>query len=150
MRDEEILTFRPVDHSNYFAIMKLEMAPGQETFLDSNAWPLAEAAYVEGFTPEAVYLGETSIGLVSWGPCYPDYAYDAPAEDGSTIIDHVMIARPVPGTAALADVSSAYSSKRCHVEGAGNQTDRTDAAPGKRCGGETPRVSGLSGVRHDP
>ncbi|MGY8997498.1 MAG: hypothetical protein ACKVH7_13735, partial [Alphaproteobacteria bacterium] len=68
MNTSERLTFREVDIANYYPVMKLEMVPGQERFLDSNAWPLAEAAFVTGFKPEAVYLGETLIGLVSWGP----------------------------------------------------------------------------------
>ncbi len=91
------LTFRAVDITNYYPVMKLEMVPGQEKFLDSNAWPLAEAVYVAGFTPEAVYLDEILIGLVSWGPYYPDYGYEKPPEKGSLIIDHIMIAAPFQG-----------------------------------------------------
>jgi diamine N-acetyltransferase len=114
------LTFRPVDLQNYFAVMKLEMVPGQERFIDSNAWPLAEAAYVEGFTPEAVYLGETLIGLVSWGPYYPGYAYDKAPQEGSTIIDHVMLARPYQGrglgrrivTSLIARLSQRHGARR--------------------------------------
>jgi len=97
MTDGPALELRPVTLANYYPIMMLEMAPGQERFLDSNAWPLAEAAYVAGFTPEAVYRGEELIGLVSWGPYYPGYAYDQPPEEGSMIIDHVMIARSLQG-----------------------------------------------------
>lgn len=91
------LTFRAVDITNYNLVMNLEMVPGQEKFLDSNAWPLAEAVYVAGFTPEAVYLDETLIGLVSWGPYYPDYGYEKPPEKGSLIIDHIMVAAPFQG-----------------------------------------------------
>ncbi|MBN33294.1 MAG: hypothetical protein CMM46_00690 [Rhodospirillaceae bacterium] len=94
---QPVLELRPVTLANYYEVMKLEMAPGQERFLDSNAWPLAEAAYVTGFTPEAVYLDGTLIGLVSWGPYYPGYAYDEPPETGSLIIDHVMIDQPHQG-----------------------------------------------------
>jgi diamine N-acetyltransferase len=94
MNTSERLTFREVDIANYYPVMKLEMVPGQERFLDSNAWPLAEAAFVTGFKPEAVYLGETLIGLVSWGPYYPDYGYEKTPETGSLIIDHIMIAAP--------------------------------------------------------
>jgi diamine N-acetyltransferase len=93
----EALTFRPVDITNYYPVMKLEMVPGQEKFLDSNAWPLAEATYVAGLTPEAVYLDDTLIGLVSWGPYYPDYGYEEAPEAGSYIIDHIMIAAPWQG-----------------------------------------------------
>ena len=91
------LELRPVDIANYYPVMKLEMVPGQEKFLDSNAWPLAEAAYIGGFTPEAVYLDDTLIGLVSWGPYYPDYGYGKPPETGSFIVDHIMIAAAFQG-----------------------------------------------------
>ncbi|MDG2480467.1 MAG: GNAT family N-acetyltransferase [Alphaproteobacteria bacterium] len=97
MSNPAVPEFRAVDLGNCIAIMELEMVAGQEKFLDSNAFPLAEAAYVEGFTPQAVYLDEELIGLVSWGPYYPDYGYEQPPEAGSNIIDHVMIAAPFQG-----------------------------------------------------
>jgi len=97
MSNPAVLEFRAVNLGNCIAIIDLKMLPGQEKFLDSNAYPLAEAAYVEGFTPEAVYLDEELIGLVSWGPYYPDYGYELPPESGSTIIDHVMIAASFQG-----------------------------------------------------
>jgi diamine N-acetyltransferase len=82
-----------VDLGNYYPIMMLEVAADQGEFAWTNSAPLAEAAYVPGFLPRALYLGDEPVGLGLWGPFYPGYAYDGPAEPGAYIIDHVMIDR---------------------------------------------------------
>jgi len=87
------LSLRDVDLGNYYPIMMLELADDQTDYVWTNSGPLAEAAYVPGFWPRALYLGEEPIGLGLWGPFYPGYAYDHPAEPGAYIIDHVMVDR---------------------------------------------------------
>ncbi len=87
------LRLADVDLGNYYAIMMLELADDQKDFVWTNSGPLAEAAYLPGFRARAVYLGDEPIGLGLWGPYYPGYVYDGPAEAGSYIIDHLMIDR---------------------------------------------------------
>jgi diamine N-acetyltransferase len=87
------LYLRDVDLGNYYPIMMLELAPDQTEFVWTNSGPLAEAAYIPGFRPRALYLDDEPIGLGLWGPFYPGYAYDGPPEPGAYIIDHVMVDR---------------------------------------------------------
>jgi len=91
------LHLRDVDLGNYYPIMMLELSPDQTAFVWTNSGPLAEAAYVPGFRPRALYLGDEPIGLGLWGPYYPDYAYGEPPEAGAYIIDHVMVDRQHQG-----------------------------------------------------
>ena len=90
-RDEPDLHLRDVDLSNYYPVMMLELADDQRDFVWTNSGPLAEAAYVPGFRPRALYLGDDPVGLGLWGPYYPGYAYESAPESGAYIIDHVMI-----------------------------------------------------------
>ncbi len=92
-RDEPALYLRDVDLSNYYPVMMLELADDQRDFVWTNSGPLAEAAYVPGFRPRALYLGDDPVGLGLWGPYYPGYAYESAPEPGAYIIDHVMIDR---------------------------------------------------------
>jgi diamine N-acetyltransferase len=86
-----------VDLGNYYPIMMLEVADDQAEFAWTNSAPLAEAAYVPGFVPRALYLGDEPIGLGLVGPFYPGYVYDGPPEPGAYIIDHVMVDRRYQG-----------------------------------------------------
>ncbi len=88
---EPDLHLRDVDLGNYYPIMMLELADDQRDYVWTNSGPLAEAAYVPGFRPRALYLGNDPIGLGLWGPYYPSYAYESAPETGAYIIDHVMI-----------------------------------------------------------
>jgi diamine N-acetyltransferase len=94
---DDDLHLRDVDLGNYYPIMMLELSPDQTEFAWTNSGPLAEAAYVPGFRPRALYLGDAPIGLGLWGPYYPGYAYDQPPEAGAYIVDHVMVDRHFQG-----------------------------------------------------
>ena len=52
------LRLADVDLGNHYAIMMLELADDQKDFVWTNSGPLAEAAYIPGFRPRAVYLGD--------------------------------------------------------------------------------------------
>jgi diamine N-acetyltransferase len=76
---------------NFHDVMALQTAPEQAGFVGSNAESLAECAYIEGFVPRAVCLNDDIVGLVVWGPYYPDLRYNEPPEQQTYILDHVMI-----------------------------------------------------------
>jgi len=91
------LELRPVDVTNYARIIALELAPGQEAYVASNAKALAEAAYVAGQEVAGAWLGDQPVGLAAWGPYYVDDDYLGSPEKGSSILEHVMIAAPFQG-----------------------------------------------------
>jgi len=76
---------------NFHDVMALQTAPEQAGFVGSNAESLAECAYIEGFTPRAVCLGDEIVGMVTWGPYYPDTKYQESPEQNTYILDHLMI-----------------------------------------------------------
>lgn len=101
--DRPAITLRPVDIGNYFAVMRLSVRPEQAGYLGfgtsqyPNEFALAEAAYVPGFTPRAVYHGDELVGLIVWGPYHAGYRFQDPPVAGTWMLDHVMIAREHQG-----------------------------------------------------
>ena len=68
-RELSALRLRDVDLGNYYpTVMMLELADDQRDFIWTNSGPLAEAAYVPGFRPRALYLDDEPVGLGLWGP----------------------------------------------------------------------------------
>jgi len=80
-----------VSLDNLYQVLALQTTPEQAGFVGTNAESLAECAYIEGFRPRAVYLGDEVIGLVVWGPYYPNLGYQDPPEPETYILDHLMI-----------------------------------------------------------
>ncbi len=101
--EKPAITLRPVDRGNYFRVMRLAVTPEQAGFLGfgTSAYPnefaLAEAAYVPGFTPRAVYHRDEPVGLIVWGPYHARYNFQEPPLPGTWMLDHVMIAREHQG-----------------------------------------------------
>ena len=67
------VAFRPVTGDNWQAVVRLTVAPGQEDFVASNTYSLAQAAYQSGLVPLAVYAtnadgqgGETLVGFAMY------------------------------------------------------------------------------------
>lgn len=62
-RTPPTVALRPVTGDNWQAVVRLALAPGQEDFVASNAYSLAQAAYQPGLIPLAVYA--TDAGSTS-------------------------------------------------------------------------------------
>src|SRR5690348_10609217 len=74
---------RPIDKSNWQTCVRLKVVPGQENFVATNVYSLAQAAYEPILTPMGVYDGETMVGFVM----YTNRA----ADDGRHWIVRVMV-----------------------------------------------------------
>ena len=59
-----MISLRSITRDNYLECMRLKVAPEQEGFVASNAFSLANAAYVPGCTPLAIYADETMVGFI--------------------------------------------------------------------------------------
>jgi len=88
---------RPVNIGNYYQILKLELAPGQSTYVWSNGDQLAEAAYVPDLTAQAIYHEGEPAGLACWGPYHPEFRFAEPAEPGSWCLAHLMVGAHLQG-----------------------------------------------------
>jgi RimJ/RimL family protein N-acetyltransferase len=86
-----VLRLVEITLANYRGVMALETTPEQVCFVADNAEALADCIYVEGFTPRAAMLGDDVVGLVVWGPYYPDERYQEPPEPNVYQLDHVML-----------------------------------------------------------
>jgi diamine N-acetyltransferase len=68
---------RDVTKENWQESVRLKLAPGQESFVASNAYSLAESKFMPTFVPQAVYTSAetdgaaTMVGFVMYG-FYPD------------------------------------------------------------------------------
>lgn len=60
------ITLQPVTRDNWHAVTKLAVAEGQENFVAPNVYSLAQAAYVPGMLPQAMYDGATLVGFVMY------------------------------------------------------------------------------------
>jgi diamine N-acetyltransferase len=58
------VTLAPVTRENYHAVCKLPTEPGDEKFVATNAYSLAQAAYEPGCEPFAVMAGDELVGFV--------------------------------------------------------------------------------------
>jgi diamine N-acetyltransferase len=63
-RDRIRVSLRPVTRDNWMDCARLTVADGQEAFVASNVFSLAEAAYTPGRTPFAVCRGGAVVGFV--------------------------------------------------------------------------------------
>ena len=65
------VTLREIITANWQECVNLTLAPGQEHFVSSNAYSLAESKFQPTFVPLAIYAGEAMVGFVMYG-YYPD------------------------------------------------------------------------------
>lgn len=62
------VTLREVNRQNWYWVTQLKVADNQQTFVADNSFSLAQAAYVTGFVPLAVYSeGEQLVGFFMYG-----------------------------------------------------------------------------------
>lgn len=55
-----------IDQSNWEDIVDLQLEESQETYVSSNAYSLAEAAYSKECVPRAIFAGATPVGFVMY------------------------------------------------------------------------------------
>lgn len=70
------VTLRPITKENYRQTIELKVAPGQEEFVASNVYSLAQAKVYPDFAPLAIYADDTLVGFLMVGP---DDEYHYPA-----------------------------------------------------------------------
>jgi diamine N-acetyltransferase len=97
------IALAPVTRENYRAVCKIPTEPGDEKFVASNPFSLAQAAYEPGFEPDAIMAGGEMVGFVM---C------DRDAKTGDQWICRLMIAagkrRQGFGRAAMEAVLARY------------------------------------------
>ncbi len=62
----QALTLRPIDADNFWDIIGLEVADGQQDFVLSNAVSIAQARVQPECVPLAIYNGNTPVGFVMY------------------------------------------------------------------------------------
>lgn len=58
------MELKPIDRSNYWDCITLEVEESQAYFVADNMQSLVEAAYEEGLYPLGIYHGETMVGFL--------------------------------------------------------------------------------------
>lgn len=66
------ITLRPVDGTNWYAVTQLSVSEQQRSFVASNAFSLAQAAYTPQACPLAIYAGEQPVGFLLYA-CDTDF-----------------------------------------------------------------------------
>lgn len=64
----EAVELRDVDKTNWNQVCRLRVEDYQSTFVASNTFSLAEAAYTDDCYPRAIYFGGEPVGFAMW--CY--------------------------------------------------------------------------------
>lgn len=97
----------PVTRDNFMAVVRLEVAPDQRSYVATNAFSLAESKYFLELKPWAIYAGQELVGFVMYG---------LDEESGQVWIIRLMIAADQQGkgygraamTQALVDIRQQY------------------------------------------
>ena len=76
------ITLRPVDGSNFRKCVDLKVADGQENFVASNVFSIAQSKIYPHLVPLAAYAGDELVGFAM---------YECNPQTGSHWIDRVMI-----------------------------------------------------------
>jgi len=79
------ITLRPITSHNFLECINLELAPGQETWIASNLYSIAQAKVEPCRKSYAIYAGEELVGFVMYN--------DEPLEDGTYRLSRLMIDR---------------------------------------------------------
>jgi diamine N-acetyltransferase len=61
------ITFRAVRRDNFTRVIDMKVAPGQENFVASNLYSIAEASLEPSWMPLAIYAGEELVGFAMFG-----------------------------------------------------------------------------------
>ncbi len=69
------VSLRPIDNNNLWAILSLQVAPAQQSFVASNAVSLAQAHFEKSAWYRAIYADETAVGFLMLydDPLTPEY-----------------------------------------------------------------------------
>lgn len=62
------VTLRDITADNWRDCVSLKVGPGQENFVASNAFSLAQSKYEPELIPQAIYDGETMVGFLMYRP----------------------------------------------------------------------------------
>lgn len=60
------VSLRPVSRENFYECERLSVAEGQERFVATNAYSIAQASVEPGCTPLVVYAGEEVVGFAMY------------------------------------------------------------------------------------
>lgn len=63
----EAVTLQEVDVGNFNALVALQPAPGQESFIAPNVLSIAQSKVAPNFLPLAIQQGETVVGFLMFG-----------------------------------------------------------------------------------
>lgn len=66
MSERPRVSLRPVSRENFYDCEKLSVAEGQERFVATNAYSIAQASVETGCTPLVVYAGEEVVGFAMY------------------------------------------------------------------------------------
>src|SRR5215212_3967979 len=66
------ITLQPITRDNLWAVVELQLHPGQEAFVADNIDSIANASVEPTWVPLAVYAGEAVVGFVMYGQHPPD------------------------------------------------------------------------------
>lgn len=61
------VTLQDVTKDNFSACIKLKVKSGQESFVASNVYSIAQKQFYPDVHAQAIYAGETMVGFVMWG-----------------------------------------------------------------------------------
>lgn len=61
------ITLREIDKTNWMDVLRLKLPAGQERFVASNVFSLAEAKIFPSMAPLAIYAGDVLVGFTMYG-----------------------------------------------------------------------------------
>ena len=61
------VTLRPITRDNLWAVVDLQLHPGQEAFVEDNVASIANAYAEPTFVPLGVYAGDDLVGFTMYG-----------------------------------------------------------------------------------
>lgn len=61
------VSLRPITSENFYDVVKLKVAEGQENFVAPNVFSIAQASVYTDWYPRAIMAGDDLVGFVMWG-----------------------------------------------------------------------------------
>ncbi len=62
-----MIELKPIGRSNWEEAARLEVAPEQTDYIESNIWSIAESCFYDGLTALAIYDRRQMVGFLMWG-----------------------------------------------------------------------------------
>ncbi|WP_442600696.1 GNAT family N-acetyltransferase [Paenibacillus sp. KN14-4R] len=62
-----MIILKEIEKSNWKECLKLKLKPGQEKFIASNLYSIAEVHFLDGFEAKAIYEDQNMIGFTMYG-----------------------------------------------------------------------------------